>query len=167
MNLYRARILVLVGMVIASGVGGGVAAWAADGGNDQGSTRGFFAFPSGDGWVTVIIGTDPTVPTVLQRLTLPPGKYIANAIASLASSNLTSVRCRLTVGTLDSDYVTGVVGRELNDFLTLALTFGFTIQAPQELAIACTAASDGVVSQPSPITAIRVDRLTIQEGFAP
>jgi hypothetical protein len=138
---------------------------AVDVDNDQGPTRGFFAFPSGDGWVTVNLVAAES--TVIQRLTLPPGKYIANAIASLASNNLTSVRCRLTIGTLDSDYVTGVVGGELNDFLTLALTFGFTVQAPQDLVLSCTAASAGVVSQPSPITAIRVDRLTIQGGFAP
>jgi hypothetical protein len=165
MNLHRARVLVLVGMVIASGVGGGVAAWAADGGNDQSLTRGFFAFPGGDGWVTVNLGTEFTD---LQRLTLPPGKYIATATAALASNILTSVGCRLTIGTLEGDFVQGVLGRDSNDFLALPLTFGFTIQTPQDLAVACVAGSAGaVVSQPSPITAIPVDRLTIQEGFAP
>jgi len=129
-------------------------------------TRGFYVlgFPNG---MSVPIGT--TALTEIQKLSLPAGKYIANASAVLATNEAEprSANCTFTinggqVGELGMGMVGGT-GR--GDFLSLPLTIGFTLDAPGDLGISCiTDAPENVVfSQASPITAIRLDRLTVQQ----
>ena len=107
--------------------------------------------------------------TAIQRLSLPAGKYIANASAHLVSNdaNLHVLSCIFTIdGRSVSKDVRGKIGGTVNNFITLPLTAGFTINTSKELALACRGDFPGiVVSQPSPITAIRVDRLIVTEGF--
>ena len=128
-------------------------------------TRGFyvFGFPSG--------GTEPigTVFTEIQRLSsLPAGKYIANASAALASN----APDRLYVDFIFTlnDGLLGELGRGMvggtgrDDFLSVPLAAGFTLNAPGDLGLSCITSEAGVVfSQSSPITAIRLDRLTVQQ----
>jgi hypothetical protein len=132
-------------------------------------TIGYYASPSGGpSWSTVIITGDFTV---VQNLSLPAGDYIANAAAVVSVGGpevIFSVDCIFTLnGARVGELSRGMVGGSFNNFLTLPLTVGFTITKPQELAVACRADPPGVYSQPSPITAIRVDNLVIQEGFVP
>lgn len=166
MKFNITRALVMFCAVIAI-VGGGKTAWAQD--DDQGATRGFFASPQIGGWASVALDQQFRD---IQRLSLPPGRYVANATAQLASGdpNFHGVSCLLRVGDLIvSDAMQGLIGGGVNNFVTLPLTFAFTIRTTQNLAVACATENSGlgIVSQPSPITAIRVDRLTIQNGFQP
>lgn len=159
MNLNSARVLVLAGVLIASVVGSGVAAWADD---DIRPTRGFFAREFGS---TVGIGTDFTEIQVFSSL--PAGKYIANASAVLASNDPERrfVDCIFTIGgAIQGELARGMVGGTgFDNFVSLPLTIGFTIRTTQDLGVACRSDVSGVVfSQGSPITAIRVDRLTVQ-----
>jgi hypothetical protein len=163
MTFTIARVLILAGGLIANVGGGGGAAWAQE-------TRGFFADPGHGSWQSVNIGTNFTV---IQRFSaLPPGKYLAHASAVLASSDplFRYVDCGFTIGrNLQSDLARGVVGGTgVDNFVSLPLTLGFTLTTAQTLAVACRAdVADAVVSQPSPITIIKVDRLTVQRGFQP
>lgn len=137
--------------------------------DDQGGTRGFFASPQGGGgWASVVLDQQFRD---IQRLSLPPGRYVANATAALASGSpdFQAVGCFFRVGEVfQGDTVQGLIGGGVNNFVTLPITAGFTLRTTQDLAVACAAERpDLVVSQPSPITAIRVDRLTVQGGFQP
>jgi hypothetical protein len=139
------------------------AALAANNDGGRGPARGFFA--SGiPGGAAVNMGTDFTE---IQKLTsLLPGSYIANASAVLASNgpDLRLVDCSFTTGgTLRGELARGMVGGTANNFVSLPLTIGFTIGTTTDLAVACRSdVSPAVVSQPSPITAISVNHLTIQ-----
>jgi hypothetical protein len=149
----------------SSGVSGAARAADDDKGHKgpKGQTRGFFVsgIPGGG---AINIGTDFT--EIQKFSSLPPGSYIANASAVLASNgpDLRLVDCGFTVGgTLQGELARGMVGGAPNNFVSLPLTVGFTIETTTDLGVACRSdVSPAVVSQPSPITAIRVDRLTIQ-----
>ena len=158
------KIMLFVGVLITSVVAS-VAVWAANdahGGN--GRTRGFFVsvFPSG---ATVALGTDFTE---IQRLqSLRRGNYVANASAVLGSNypDLRFVDCVFTIdGLIQGDLARGMVGGTgIDNFVSLPLTVGFTIKKTQDLVLACRSdVVDVVFSQSSPVTAIRVDRLTVQ-----
>jgi hypothetical protein len=136
---------------------------AADNSRGRGPARGFFAsgIPGGG---AVNIGTDFTE---IQKLSsLPPGSYIANGSAVLASNgpDLRLVDCSFTTGgTLRGELARGMVGGAANNFVSLPLTIGFTIGTTTDLAVVCRSdVSPAVVSQPSPITAISVNHLTVQ-----
>jgi hypothetical protein len=144
--------------------GGSIAAKVKDdnkGHKDQ--TRGFFVtgIPGGG---AINIGTDFTE---IQRLSsLPPGSYIANASAVLASSgpDLRLVDCIFTAGgTFQGELARGMVGGAANNFVSLPLTVGFTIETTTDVAVACRSdVAPAVVSQQSPMTAISVTHLTVQ-----
>lgn len=130
---------------------------------------GYYAFPSGgQSWESVLITGDFTV---IQTLSLPAGDYIANAtpVVSVGGpSDPFLVDCMFTLnGTRVGELSHGMVGGSFNNFLTLPLTAGFSIRRPQTLAVACRADPPGVYSQPTSITAIRVDNVVIQGGFVP
>jgi hypothetical protein len=135
----------------------------SSGGVSGGGTRGFFVsfIPGG---AAVNIGEDFT--EIQKFSALPPGSYIANASAVLASNgpDLRLVDCVFTTGgTFQGELARGVVGGGANNFVSLPLTVGFTIETTTDVGVACRAdVSPAVVSQPSPMTAIRVDRLTVQ-----
>jgi hypothetical protein len=71
----------------------------------------------------------------------------------------------LTNGRIHGDLARGMIGGTgRDDFTSLPLTIGFSITAPTDLVLACSSDVPGVVfSQTSHITAVRVDRLTIQQ----
>jgi hypothetical protein len=162
------KTMLFAGVVLAS-VAGTAAAWAADRGSGRGRTDGFFA--SGLGGASVPISTD-FPGTEVQVLSLPPGRYIANASAVLTSdeSEVRFVDCIFTLdGVIRGELIRGMVGgppaMPLSNFLSLPLTVGFEIKEPQELPVACTTEIENTVfSQGSPITTIRVDRLIVQEN---
>lgn len=126
--------------------------------------RGFFAtgLPGG---VSVNIGTSFTA---VQSLSLPAGKYIATGSAVLASNAFERryVDCIFLVnGLVKGDLSKGMIGGTgRDDFTSLPLTIGFSINAPTNLVLGCSSdVADVVLSQTSHITAIRVERLTIQQ----
>jgi hypothetical protein len=128
-------------------------------------TRGFFVsgFPSG---ATVAIRR--TFTEIQKFSSLPPGKYIANASAVLASNDaeLRFVDCIFTINrAIRGELARGMVGGTGRDnFVSLPLTIGFEINMTSNLGVACRSDVSGVVfSQGSPITAIRLDRLTVQQ----
>ncbi|HKF95971.1 MAG TPA: hypothetical protein VKB96_15540 [Gammaproteobacteria bacterium] len=133
---------------------------------DAGATRGFYVQPGGN-FNSIFIGTDFTK---FQRLSLPPGNYIANASAVLASqdTNFHQVDCVFMIGgNIASEVASGTIGGNFGNFISLPLTLGFKLSNPEDLVLACRAdALDVVSTQGSPITAIRVNRLTIQPGFS-
>jgi hypothetical protein len=149
---------------VQSGSGENGAARAADDARGRGPARGFFVsgIPGGG---AVNIGT---VFTEIQKLSsLPPGSYIANASAVLASSgpDLRFVDCSFQTGGFNrGELARGMVGGGGgNNFVSLPLTIGITITTTTDLVLACRAdVSPAVRSQPSPLTAISVSRLTIQ-----
>jgi hypothetical protein len=123
-------------------------------------TRGFF-FPGPPGGTFVGTGF-----TVISKLSLPAGKYIANASAVLNSNDPEHrfVDCTFRLsGSNKGELSRGMLGGTgFDTFVSLPLTIGFAVRAPTALEVACVAEVAGVVfSQSSPITAIRVDRLTI------
>ena len=161
MNTSLARGLVVAGLSIGSVMGSGPAAAQAN------PTDGFFAFPQGGDWSPVALGTEPVE---IQRITLPAGSYIVQASAALATEDTQVthfVACGLGVaGVIQGELSRGLLGGATPPtFLTLSLTAGFAIDATQDLSLVCvTDVPDVVISQPSPITAIRVDSLTVSGG---
>jgi hypothetical protein len=141
----------------------GVPASAADNPNP---IHGFFAYPNG-GFGSIEITTDFTD---IQRLSLPPGKYIANASAQVATNSATpvSVGCIFMIGgrIKGEPARTMVGGTGTDNFASMPLTVGFSINERRELALACQTDGTGTVfSQASPITAIRVDHLSVRFGM--
>jgi hypothetical protein len=150
------RAVVLSSLFVASALGTGAA--AAD--------NGFYVFPSAASWGSVSLDANYKV---IQDLALPPGRYIANASAALESGGGTFLlaECVLMLnGAVLGDISRGLIGGSVQNFLTLPLTVGFTTGTAQDLQLACRG-DVGVRSQPSPMTAVRVNQLTVQKGFQP
>ena len=127
-----------------------------------GVTRGFYVdgFPTGG---FAFIGTSFTQIQVFRNL--PAGKYIATATAVLAATDPEDrlVDCMFTInGTNRGGLIRGVLeGAPTDHFLSLPITFGFSSSAPVDLGVACRSdVAKVVISQPSPLTAIKVDQLT-------
>jgi hypothetical protein len=160
MELRIARALVLCSLFVASAMGSSTAAWAEQ-------TEGFYVFPFGSDWHSVALDANFRV---IQTISLPPGEYIANASAALESSTqgqFLLVECVFMLnGAPLGELSRGLIGGGVNNFLTLPLTVGASIDTPQSLQLACRG-DFGVRSQPSPITAIRVVKLTTQKGVNP
>jgi len=152
MKLNIASVLVLAGVLIVSAVGSGVAAWATGTGPRAGG------FVPGTDFGFEYIGTDFTVIKTLPSL--PPGSYLATAVANLASNDpaFHFVDCMFRVGEFfPGELSRGTIGGHDTNFISLPLTIGFTIPTTQDLAVACRSEVSGVVaSQGSPITALSV-----------
>lgn len=135
------------------------------------ATVGHYAQPSGGypGFLSVSIGEEFTR---IQRISLPAGKYIVNAQAVLGAGfkgPSVGVQCIFTVnGFTYGEVATGTVGDE-SDWghkVTLPLTAGFDFKDRTSLAVACRTGRDAVVvSQGTPITAIKLDRLIVKHGI--
>ena len=130
-----------------------------------GLVRGYFATGFPNGGTTEPLGTSFTR---AQKLALPAGKYIANGSAVLATNEaqFRYVDCIFLVnGRIIGDVARGMIGGTgVDNFMSLPLTVGFSINAPTNLVLGCRSDVAGVVfTQTSHITAIRVDRLTIQQ----
>lgn len=124
--------------------------------------RGFF-FPGPSGGTFVGPGF-----TEITTLSLPAGKYIANASAVLNSNNAEHlfVDCTFTLnGSNKGELSRGMIGGTgFDTFVSLPLTIGFAVSVTTELGVACRSeVANAVFSQSSPLTAIRVDRLTVRE----
>lgn len=118
-----------------------------------------------DGGVSIPIGTSFTP---IQKLSLPAGKYIANASAVLAIDvdERHYIDCIFLInGGIQGDAAKGTIGGNgFGDHTSLPLTVGFSLSAPADLVLGCQSEVSGLIfSQTSHITAIRVDRLTIQQ----
>jgi hypothetical protein len=138
---------------------------------DQTSTRpirGIFAFPDDGPWHSVTLGTEFTE---IQRLSLPAGRYIANATAQLVTgaTGPITVDCRFRIigvaaGGAAHGTISGLGAPQ--HFATIAHTAGFSILERKDLRLECRAEFASVVfSQPSPITAIRVNELVVRKGI--
>jgi hypothetical protein len=128
-------------------------------------TRGFYVlgFPTGGSETISTTGL-----TEIQTMSLPAGKYIANASAVLATNEAEPrlVDCFFTInGAQQGESGRGMVGGTGRDaFTSLPMTIGFSIDAASNLGVACITEVESVVfSQASPITAIRLDRLTVYQ----
>jgi hypothetical protein len=131
-------------------------------------TVGYYASPTGN-WGTVRITEEFTT---VQNLSLPPGSYLANASAVVSSEELSSgyvnVDCIFMLnGLIQGELSRATVGGTVTTMATLPLTIGFTIKKPTDLVVACRSSGTQVWSQPTSITAIRVENLVIQQGFQP
>jgi hypothetical protein len=118
-----------------------------------------------EGGVSIPIGTRFTR---IQKLSLPAGKYIANASAVLAIDvdERHFIDCIFLInGRIQGDAAKGTIGGNgFGDHTSLPLTVGFSLSAPANLVLGCQSEVSGLIfSQTSHITAIRVDRLTIQQ----
>ncbi len=127
----------------------------------DGPIRGFAIQAGG---VSIPVGT---AFTPVQSLSLPAGRYIATASAVLAIDvdERHYISCIFLInGLTQGDASKGTIGGNgFQDFTSLPLTVGFALTAPTDLVLACQSEVDGLIwSQTSHITAIRVDRLTIQ-----
>lgn len=121
------------------------------------------------------VGNNPTASainigtgfTVIQKISLPAGSYVATAMAVLASNDPEArlVDCMLAVGGVRRGQLArGMVGGlGANNFTTIPNTIVFAIKVRTNLTVVCQAdLANRVVSQPSPLTAIRVDSVTVQ-----
>src|SRR5512138_1089520 len=105
--------------------------------------------------------------TTLAKLSLPAGSYVVNATAAFASGPaFQAVLCYIT-GSITKPLafaIQGEIGGSLNSFLALPLTTAFTLAAPEDVSLVCSAAggANPVSTQPSTMTAIHVATLTDQ-----
>jgi len=157
MNFHVGRAFMLCSAALGVAVGGGGSARADD--QDQGGTRGFFT-PAAAFEARLLDGEFRE----MRRLSLPPGRYIANATAGFASStpDFFIAECIFFLGEgMQGELSRATLGGSFGNFVTIPLTVGVTLKTPQDLLVACRGDS-AVSTQPTTITAIRVDRLTLQ-----
>jgi len=127
------------------------------------TTRGFFV-GNGPTGAAISLGTGFSV---IQKMSLPAGSYVATVSAVLASSDPEArlVDCVFAVGGITTGQLArGMVGGlGPNNFATIPNTVVFAITTRTNLSVACRAdIRDRVVSQPSPLTAIRVASVVVQ-----
>lgn len=70
-------------------------------------------------------------------------------------------------GAMQGEVARITIGSGVNQLISLPLTTAFTIEKSKELTVARRTFGWQVASQPTSITAIRVDNLTVQVGFEP
>lgn len=102
----------------------------------------------------------------VKTLSLPAGSYVVHATAAFArtfSSTFSGVACTLRTGSGQfGDQDQSTVGGDFNSFALVPLAAAFTLAGPDTVSIICTAFTDGVFTQPSTITAIQVQTLSVQ-----
>jgi hypothetical protein len=153
MKLNLPRVLILTVAYMASAIGGHCA-HAAD---EVRETRGFFQDREH------VVNLDFEFAEVQVIRDLPPGNYIANAVAVVASSDpqFHNVQCIFTIGgSIQGIAVQSNLGGGINNFVSIPLTIGFTLNSHKRFAVACrTDVANIVVSQPSLISVVNVDRI--------
>jgi hypothetical protein len=103
-------------------------------------------------------------PLAIIKLTLPSGRYVVNATAAVVGGvTFATAQCFLrgSISGNVSDAVQTTTGGSGNSFAAIPLTTAFTLTATEDIALVCSA-SGSVSTQPSTITAIRVETLTKQ-----
>lgn len=95
-------------------------------------------------------------------LSLPAGSYVVNATAAFGSGvAFNVVQCQIQWTGGSGPAVQGTIGGSANSFLVMPLMSPVTLAATDDVSIACRGGSD-VNTQPSAITAIQVETVTIQ-----
>jgi hypothetical protein len=127
------------------------------------TTRGFFV-GNGPTGAAISLGTGFSV---IQKMSLPAGSYVATVSAVLSSNDPEArlVDCVFAVGGITKGQLARsmVGGLGPNNFVTIPNTVVFAITTRTNLAVACRSdIANRVVSQPSPLTAIRVGSVTVQ-----
>ena len=116
---------------------------------------------------SVVIGIAPNA-TVVASLKLHPGSWVVFATVAFASSGAVGKTVVQVLFQLDGR----IFGQEVQStftadnavagFLVVPLTTGLVLDTPKTLQIACVAGHAGLVtSQPTTITAIQVDSVTV------
>jgi hypothetical protein len=130
-----------------------------------------FSAPLGKGFHAITILEDWTV---IQRVRLPSGNYIVNAVANVAfqaTQYAQGVQCRVAVnGNVFIGEPSGVQAGPYwpgSHRFALPINVGISLRNRSRVDIVCRKSHDfsSASSQPSTISAIRVDRLRIAEGM--
>lgn len=137
--------------------------------------EGFVADPR-TSWGFVYV-TDDICTDIAIYPNLPKGKYVASASAVISSQVwelgvVHEVHCFFKIGkVILGTQATGLLDNTYiqSTSITLPLTTGFTIDEAQDLSVCCMRSSGPAVvtSQPSTITAVRVNKLQVEEYFPP
>jgi hypothetical protein len=113
------------------------------------------------GSVAISAGNDFSV---VAAIDLPPGSWVVLATVALAGGPPTNCDVQV-VFLLDGQLYTSGVQCDIvggpNSFLVIPLTTGLALDRKQTLAIGCRATQAGVSSQPTTITAIQVESVTM------
>jgi len=121
-----------------------------------------------DSFGSVVIGTAPSA-TIVASLKLHPGSWVVFATVAFASSGAVGTTTVQLQFRLDGK----IFGQEVQSnfraepagnsgFLVVPLTTGLVLDTPKTLQIACVAGHAGLVtSQPTTITAIQVESVTL------
>jgi hypothetical protein len=127
----------------------------------RGPSDGFFT-NNDKKFVAVNIPTSGGVTVI--ALPLPAGAFIVNAVVALTGelgSSFVTVKCGFATST--NPFITQVqtqVGGPPTSFASMTLTTAVSLAAADKVSVTCDADADGVISQPSSITAIQVATLT-------
>jgi hypothetical protein len=121
-------------------------------------------------FASVVIGTAPNA-TIVASLKLHPGSWVVFATVALGSAGpvgkttiqlLFQLDGRTFGQEVQSNFVAEAVGNSVAGFLVVPLTTGLVLDTPKTLQIACVAGHAGLVtSQPTTITAVQVESLTL------
>ena len=135
-------------------------------------TKAVFAAPLNGGFRAITILEDWTV---IQRVTLPPGNYVVNAVANIvfpAPQYPNGVQCRIAV---NDNYFIGEPSQVHvgpywpgTYFFPIPVTLGIKLPTRSKVDLVCRGGGPHVgvpQSQASTITAIQVDRLKIIAGM--
>ena len=112
------------------------------------------------------VSTDQFNPTIVRSLSLSAGSYVLNASVAFAAEGPaagTGIHCDVYTGStfLGTDFQDSLAPSPSLSFLVLPITSAFTLAAPTDVSIRCSAFGSPVQTQQSTITAIRVGSLTI------
>jgi hypothetical protein len=104
---------------------------------------------------------------VVKTLSLPAGSYVVNATANVTGNGATTfvvAACGLQSGAGHnlSENTKLTLGGSVNGGGSLPLVGAFTLAGPDTVSIACSADQVGLFTQPSTITAIKVQTLSTQ-----
>jgi len=121
-----------------------------------------------DGFNSVVVSTDPSVPTRVVSLTLPAGSYLLNAVVGLYSNvplgtlvPFTNVQCVFsdTTATIGTDFRISVGGSAAS-YSSLPMVAAISLVNTETVVLGCVAGSGpSVVTRPSVVTAIQVQTL--------
>jgi hypothetical protein len=105
--------------------------------------------------------------TPLLTLSLPPGSYVVNAVAALASNttglaSLPNVDCAITSTNQIFVLNRGTMAPSPNSGISIPVTTAFTLTASDNVSLACRSGQAPVTTQASSIVAIQVATLTKQ-----
>jgi hypothetical protein len=113
-------------------------------------------------WTSIDIGAGPVDYTVVASLKLPAGSWVAFATVAFTRANGGGTGVSV-VFQLDGKPYSPMVQSDLSGagFVVVPLTTGLVLDSPKTLQVGCMAnKKDTISSQPTTITAIRMESLT-------